>query len=120
MIFGARTLVQPDVLVLPLHEGRPPRTVEEAGSPLLAIEIISPSSAHTDRVRKRELYQREGVPEYWIVDPDAQVIERWRPEDSRPEILIDRIDWLPEGATEPMMIELAAFWEEVFGGATAR
>ena len=115
VIFGPRTLVQPDVLVVPLKGGKRPRTHAEAGKPVLAIEIVSPRSARTDRVRKRELYQREGVPEYWIVDPDARVIERWRPEDTRPEILIDRVTWQPEGAGEPMTIELAKFWDEVFG-----
>ena len=80
----------------------------------MAVEIVSPGSARTDRVRKRELYQHEGIPEYWIVDPDARLIERWRPEDSRPEILADRIGWQPAGPTEPMMIELSEFWNEVF------
>ena len=114
VIFGPRTLVQPDVVVVPLNAGKRPRTQAEAGKPVLAIEIVSPGSARTDRVRKRSLYQREGIPEYWIVDPDARVIERWRPADSRPEILVDRMTWQPDGTTEPMTIELAAFWEEVF------
>ena len=116
VVFDARTLVQPDVVVVPLIAGKRPRTQAEAGKPLLAVEIVSPGSARTDRVRKRELYQREGVPEYWIVDPDARVIERWRPEDSRPEILVNRIGWQPAGAAEPMTIELGEFWDEVFGG----
>jgi Uma2 family endonuclease len=46
---------------------------------LLAVEVLSPSSAHFDRVRKRRFFQRVGVPEYWIVDVDARLIERWRP-----------------------------------------
>ncbi len=114
VVFDAHTLVQPDLVVVPLIAGKRPHSYAEAGKPLLAIEIVSPTSARTDRVRKRELYQREGVPEYWIVDPDARVVERWRPEDSRPEILVDRITWQPERAREPMTIELAALWEEVF------
>ena len=67
-----------------------------------------------DRVRKRELYQRQGVPEYWIVDLDARLVERWRPGDTRPEILGDRIVWQADGAGEPMTIELAEYWHEVF------
>jgi len=114
VIFGERTLVQPDVFVVHLIQGKRPRNSADAGVPLLAIEIVSPSSARTDRVRKRGLYRREGVPEYWIVDPDARVIERWRPDDQRPEILSDRITWMPDNAAEPMTIELAEYWNEVF------
>ncbi|HEY5220415.1 MAG TPA: Uma2 family endonuclease [Gemmatimonadaceae bacterium] len=114
--FDRHTLVQPDLFVVPLVQGKRPRTWKEAGRPLLAVEVLSPSTARVDRVRKRELYQRQGVPEYWIVDLDARVIERWRPDDQRPEILSDRITWKPENATEPMTIELAEYWHEVFDG----
>jgi hypothetical protein len=34
-----------------------------------------------------------GVPEYWIVDLDARLIERWTPADERPEILRERLAW---------------------------
>ena len=112
--FDRHTLVQPDLFVVPLVQGKRPRTWEEAGRPLLAVEVLSPSTARVDRVRKRELYQRQGVPEYWIVDLDARVIERWRPEELRPEILTDRITWAPNEAAEPLTIELAEYWHEVF------
>ena len=54
---------------------------------LLAVEILSPSTARADRQAKRRLHQRERVGEYWIVDLDARVVERWRPDDERPEIV---------------------------------
>ncbi len=114
--FGPHTLVQPDVFVLPPVEGRRPASWREAGVPLLAVEVISPTTAAADRVRKRALYQRQGVPEYWIVDLDARLIERWRPEDERPEILSERIEWKPEGAAEPMAVELVEFWRDVMEG----
>ena len=69
-------------------------------------ELIDPSTARTDRIRKREDYQRAGVPEYWIVDNDAQVIERWRPGDTRPEIVAGTIQWHPAAAKEPLIIDL--------------
>jgi len=111
--FGSRALVQPDVFVLPRSEGKRPKTWKAAGRPMLAIEVLSPRSAHADRLRKRKLYQNQGVPEYWIVDLDARVIERWRPGDERPEIVSERIEWAPEGAADPMTIELAELWGEV-------
>lgn len=45
------------------------------GSPDLIIEIISPSSAKMDRMRKRNLYEKAEVKEYWIVDPQNELIE---------------------------------------------
>lgn len=39
------------------------------GPPELVIEVLSPSTQGNDTVKKRELYERYGVPEYWIVDP---------------------------------------------------
>ena len=86
------------------------------GTLLLAAEVISPSSARGDRVDKREAYQRNGVPEYWIVDAAARVVERWHPSDERPEIISDRLIWTPAGATEPFVLDLVAYFAEVFGG----
>jgi Uma2 family endonuclease len=43
--------------------------------PNLIVEIVSPSSDRRDREEKLNLYQRYGLPEYWIVDPDTETIE---------------------------------------------
>ncbi|MEX2154558.1 MAG: Uma2 family endonuclease [Gemmatimonadaceae bacterium] len=107
-------LRQPDVFVTPLEEWR--RVVKE-GFPvrelLLAIEVLSPSNARDDRVRKRPGYQRH-VPEYWIVDLDARLIERWRSADERPEILTESLSWQPTGARSPLSLELPSFFARVF------
>ncbi|MCR4340394.1 MAG: Uma2 family endonuclease [Gemmatimonadaceae bacterium] len=66
--FEPESMVQPDLFVLPLVDGRKPRSVKEAGKLLLAVEVLSPSTARLDRQLKRRLYQRYGVEEYWIVD----------------------------------------------------
>jgi Uma2 family endonuclease len=42
------------------------------GPPALAIEVVSPESVQRDYILKRSLYERAGVLEYWIIDPDAQ------------------------------------------------
>lgn len=110
VVFGPGTSVQPDLFIVPLIGGRKPASFAEAGRLLLAVEVLSPGSARLDRIVKRELYLRAGVPEYWIVDPDARVVERWRSGEARPEILDQRIEW-PDGGG--MVVEL----EEMFSGA---
>jgi Uma2 family endonuclease len=45
------------------------------GVPDLLVEVLSPNSVERDRVIKRDLYARNGVLEYWIVDPDTKAVE---------------------------------------------
>jgi Uma2 family endonuclease len=46
------------------------------GHPDLVVEVVSPSSKRFDRVKKLHGYAQLGVPEYWLVDPEAQTMER--------------------------------------------
>lgn len=105
-------LSQPDLFVVPRDEWRRVRSERIVRSLTLAVEVLSPSSAGHDRVKKRPLYQRH-VPEYWIVDLDARLIERWLPADERPEILTTRLDWSPPGARAPLAMNLTAYFAEV-------
>jgi Uma2 family endonuclease len=107
--------VEPDVFVVPLVEGRKPTSWEEAARLLLVIEVLSPTTARADRHVKRRLYQRERVPEYWIVDVDARLIERWRPADERPEIVAERLEWQPDSAIPALVIDLPGYFREVIG-----
>lgn len=69
------TVVQPDVLyIAPDRMALTSRRGIEGG-PTLAGEILSPSTRTIDRVVKRRLYARYGVPHLWLVDPDARAIE---------------------------------------------
>ncbi|HKG91753.1 MAG TPA: Uma2 family endonuclease [Gemmatimonadaceae bacterium] len=108
-------MTQPDVFVIARDEGVRIRKWTDIRALLLAVEVISPSSARSDRGRKRDIYQRWQVSEYWIVDLDARLVERWRPGDERPEILRERLEWRPDPAREPLRIELAALFAEAAG-----
>ncbi|HSU96116.1 MAG TPA: Uma2 family endonuclease [Gemmatimonadaceae bacterium] len=113
--FADDTVVEPDLFVVPLVEGRKARSWEDVGRLLVVIEILSQSTARADRTVKRRRYQSEGVPEYWIVDGNARVVERWRPEDDRPEILADNLQWRPDLALPALVIDLPKLFTTVFG-----
>ena len=110
---GPDSNVEPDVFVAPLVGGRRPKTWDELGPLLLVVEVLSPSTARYDRKGKRALYLRRGVPEYWIVDLDARVVERWQTGDERPAMLAEALRWQPAGATEPLVVDLPAFFAQV-------
>ena len=108
-----KTIFQPDLYVVPSAEGRRPRADIPVTSSLLVVEVLSPGSRRHDRLVKRPYYQRGGVSEYWIVDQDAEVFERWRPQDERPEVLDTELAWHPSGAPAPLAIDLPSLFRSV-------
>ena len=67
------TVVQPDLLVVCDHSKLDEKGGK--GAPDLVIEILSPSSARHDKFLKFNCYQRAGVREYWMVDPDTKTVQ---------------------------------------------
>ena len=103
------TLVQPDVFVVPIEEART-LDWQQMKTLLLAVEVLSPTTARADRFTKRRLYQEVGVPTYWIVDPDRRCVEVWTPEAEFPAVEWEAVTWRPAGADQPLTIRL----EELF------
>lgn len=109
------TIVQPDVFVRGMVDGRLPGGWNSGAPLLLAIEILSPGTARHDRITKRRRYQRAGIPEYWIVDLDARTVERWLPGDERPEIISENLIWQPAGSQLTVGVDVAAYFDSVCG-----
>lgn len=78
VILAEVTVVEPDLVYL--DAGRLDRVSDRGieGPPTLVIEVLSATTASADRGVKRQLSARYGVPYYWLVDPDARVIETYR------------------------------------------
>jgi Uma2 family endonuclease len=74
-------IVQPDLVVVlkvPVDRTRMITHTKINGVPDFIVEILSPSTAAIDTALKKQLYERTGVAEYWIADPDNQRLERYR------------------------------------------
>src|SRR5688572_12419875 len=117
VVYGPRKFVQPDVFVVPLVNDAPMRAWTEVGRLLLAVEVLSPSTAHVDRGRKRTLYKEKAVPEYWIVDTDERTVERCRPDDSPIERLTESLEWQPDRDVPPLVIDLPGYFDRIHGVA---
>lgn len=84
------TVVQPDISVICDQNKIDKKGC--LGAPDIVIEILSPSTAFKDESHKLKLYEKFGVKEYWIVNPEAKYIVIYRLEGNRynkPEYLKD-------------------------------
>lgn len=104
-------LVQPDIFVL-RPEDASFKAWDTVGRLLLAIEILSPSTARHDRFTKRRLYQELGADEYWIVDPDGGAVEVWTPEAHFPRVETASVSWVAPGSRTPLVLDLASLLRE--------
>lgn len=66
---------QPDILMI--AEGNKGIIAEEGirGAPDLVVEVLSPSTAYYDFRHKKQIYEKFGVKEYWIIDPHEETVE---------------------------------------------
>jgi Uma2 family endonuclease len=67
------TVVQPDIVVVCDASKLDERGCK--GTPDLVIEILSPSTARIDKLLKFNVYERAGVREYWMVDPETETVQ---------------------------------------------
>ena len=106
---GARTLLNPDILVYPARYGpeMPWKLMREWW---LAVEVLSPSSRVYDREFKRPAYQAIGVEETWIVDPEARAVEVWDRAARTPRVEGERIVF------RGVVIDLGVVWGRAEGG----
>jgi Uma2 family endonuclease len=113
VVYGPMTLVEPDLLYVSARRREVFTEREVIGAPDLVVEVLSPSTARTDRGRKRALYQETGVREYWIVDAELNRVEIWRPGALQAEVRSDVVNWQPDAAIEALTIDLPAIFRPV-------
>jgi Uma2 family endonuclease len=82
VILSNHDVVQPDILFVSNARANILTEANVQGAPDLVVEILSPATAQHDREYKRTLYSRHGVREYWLVDPEEDMVEVWTERDS--------------------------------------
>jgi len=102
-----KNVVQPDIVVV-CDETK----LDEkgcTGAPDLIVEIISPSTAQKDKLHKFNLYEKHGVKEYWIVEPENKILNVFILQENkrygRPEIYTQD-DKVKVSIFEDLMIDL--------------
>ena len=79
------------------------------GAPDLVVEILSPSTMRNDRTRKKEVYAKCGVREYWIISPGDKAVEQYLLRDG--DLVLNSIyvlppEWMPARMTEKERAEV--------------
>ncbi|MGH9077788.1 MAG: Uma2 family endonuclease [Acidimicrobiales bacterium] len=90
--------VVPDMMVIRREDFDQRGPLPASAVPLLVVEVLSPSNAAQDRALKRDLYERLGVPAYWIVEPLRPSLLALRLFEGRYQVEFDgrstfRTDW---------------------------
>ncbi len=84
VMLSENDVVQPDVVFLTKDRMSLAAGGDKIqGAPDLVVEILSPRTQKTDSITKRHLYEKYGVREYWIVDPEMEAVEIYRLWDGR-------------------------------------
>jgi Uma2 family endonuclease len=115
VVFSNFDVVEPDLIYVSNERAAEILThANIQGVPELVVEIGSPSTRKRDETIKKRLYERSGVSEYWVVDPDIEVVRVYRRGDSgygRPnELRLDASDVL----TTPLLPGLEIALELAF------
>ena len=76
-------VVEPDLLFVAADQKDILTDKNVQGPPALVIEVLSKSTRKRDAQTKRRLFERTGVREYWLVDPELDTVQVFRPVDGR-------------------------------------
>lgn len=115
---GRNRPIQPDLIYIRTEHLPPYDAVAFEGTPDLVVEILSPSSLRRDRFIKFAAYEKAGVPEYWIVDPETRAVEVYAWRDGLYELHVHAVRDVP--VTSTLFPDLALRVDEIFPSAEGR
>jgi Uma2 family endonuclease len=115
VFFGPTDVVQPDLVFVSAERREIITEVAVRGAPDLAIEVLSPSTRRRDEGIKLRQYEREGVLEYWLLDPDTRTAKVFGHEGNRlvlaAELSAEAEDVLSSPLFPGLELDVAALFE---------
>ena len=116
VVFSHFDVVEPDVLYVSEARREVRTTKNIQGAPDLVVEIGSPSTRRRDEKLKHQLYERFNVAEYWVVDPDIDIVRVYRLQDGKylraHELSLDRGDVLTTRLLPALELPLSEIFAE--------
>ena len=113
VVFTRWDIVEPDLLFVAADQGGILTEKNVQGPPALVVEIASPGTRRRDDQIMRELFDRGGVREYWIVDPDRNAVQVFRRRNDgslSPAVTLTPGDVLTTTPLDGLEIRLDAFF----------
>ena len=105
-------LTQPDIIFVSNARASIITTANIKGAPDLVVEILSPSTERYDRGYKRTMYARNGVREYWLVDPVTETVEMLT--EAEDGFVTDSVYHRNQTLVSPLLPELSIELNRVF------
>lgn len=109
-------VVQPDIFYV---SGKQKEIILKAridGPPTLVVEVLSPSNSRKDRLQKLQIYQKYGVPHYWLVDPEEKTLECFAlKDDTYALVALGMDEEVVEHPDFEALIDLKKLWQNPCG-----
>ena len=113
VVFTRWDVVEPDLLLVADDQRSILTEPNIQGAPALVVEVLSPGTKKRDLGVKKDLFDRGGVREYWVVDPKANVVTIYRRGDGG----LSKVQSLPDDAhtiTTPLLPGFSLSLERLF------
>ena len=114
VVFSNFDIVEPDLLFISNARLEVLTAKNVQGAPNLVVEIGSPSTRRRDEIIKRKLYERCGVEEYWVIDPEVETIAVYRHVGATYQRVLDLALERHDTLTTPLLPHLTLPLQQIF------
>jgi Uma2 family endonuclease len=115
VVFSDDNVVEPDLFYISKARAERMTRKNIQGAPDLVVEVLSESTRRTDEIRKRKLFERHDVLEYWIVDPELDTVKIFRKREGRFERAAELSQEAGDTLSTPLLPGLELPLTRVFG-----